>query len=140
MHWLHLCFLWITAFGLCGCNDWTVREYPTRADAEADKLFERGWLPSLIPLSSHDIRVESELDVNAAAGNFSFDSTERVRFTGALRKMQISEIRESDQFRYLERGYWPFEHRSKSTRWIFFVHEDKGHCEFRMADESSNFR
>ena len=29
--------------------------------------------------------------------------------------MQVSEIPETDMFRYLERGYWPYEFRSPLT-------------------------
>ncbi len=136
---LHLCLLLITACSLCGCRDSVVRHYPTRADAAADRLFERGWLPSIIPSSSYDIRVESDLDLNLGEGHFSFDPKERLSFLSTLKKMQVSEIQESDLFRYLERGYWPYEFSSPDCTWLFLIHEEQGHCEYRMAQDGSNF-
>jgi hypothetical protein len=78
--------------GLCGCSDVVIKEYPTRADAITDQLFERGWLPSIIPPSSYEIRVESNLDLNVGEGHFSFDLKDRIGFLSALKKMQVSEI------------------------------------------------
>ena len=131
--------LLLTALGLCGCSDVVTKEYPTYADAAADRLFERGWLPSIIPPSSYEIRVESNLDRNDAEGQFCFAPKERLRFLSALRKMQVSEIQEADMFPYLERGYWPYEFRSQGYAWIFYVNEQRGLCNYRMSAETGNF-
>jgi hypothetical protein len=131
--------LLLTALGLCGCSDVVTKEYPTFADAEADRLFERGWLPTIIPPSSYEIRVESNLDLNDAEGHFSFDPKDRLSFLSALRKMPVSEIQEADTFHYLERGYWPYEFSSSGCTWFFFIHEEQGHCEYRMAQDRGNF-
>ena len=60
------------AFLVCGCGDTVTSRYETRADAEADKLFQRGWLPSIIPKSSYDITTKNDLDINVSEGQFSF--------------------------------------------------------------------
>src|SRR5688500_8592456 len=50
--------------------------YSSLADARADHLFERGWLPDILPASAHDIRTTNNLDLNLSEGEFSFKPVE----------------------------------------------------------------
>ncbi len=54
---------------LSSCEKVTKR-YATLDDARRDRLFERGWLPDILPPSARDIRVTSDLDVNSSEGEF----------------------------------------------------------------------
>ena len=53
---------------LCSCmelpGESQTRHYPTRADAERDEAFERGWLPADLPVQASDIMESHNLDSN----------------------------------------------------------------------------
>jgi hypothetical protein len=36
-------------------------------------LFERGWLPDIVPDSSREITINNDLDLNLSKGEFFFD-------------------------------------------------------------------
>ena len=126
-------FLGIAALLVCGCGDVVVTRYETRAEAEADRLFLRGWLPSIIPQSSYDITTKNDLEINVSAGQFSFSTDEAKDFTDHLRRMDASEVSGTDSVRFMERGYWPHAYRDEDSWWIFFVNPENGHCEYRMG-------
>jgi hypothetical protein len=126
-------FLVISALLVCGCGDTVTSRYETRADAEADRLFQRGWLPSIIPQSSYDITTKNDLDINVSEGEFSFSPNHAKEFTDHLWRMDASEVSGADSVLFLERGYWPHAYRDEDSRWTFFVNSEKGHCEYRMG-------
>ncbi len=100
----------------CSCDDTVRSEYPTRADAVADTLFERGWLPDIIPASSRDILTVNDLDLNTSHGEFSFDPAEAPVFMGRMTRRPSA-----DKGRY--QGF-TFE------AWRFLVDPKKGHCRY----------
>src|SRR4029450_10463956 len=53
-------------------GDVVTDRYATLQDARADEVFGRGWLPDVLPPSSHDIRTSNDLDLNTSVGEFSF--------------------------------------------------------------------
>jgi hypothetical protein len=118
---------------VCGCGDTVTSRYETRADAEADKLIQRGWLPCIIPQSSYDIATKNDLDINASEGEFSFAPDHAREFTTHLRRMDASEVSGTDSVRFMERGYWPHFFRDEDSSWTFFINAEKGHCEYRMG-------
>lgn len=123
----------IAALFVCGCSDTVTSRYETRADAEADKLFQRGWLPSIIPQSSYGITTKNDLDINVSQGAFSFAPEHAKEFTTHLWRMDASEVSKADSARLMERGYWPYSYRDEGSWWIFFINFDKKHCEYRMG-------
>ncbi len=126
-------FLVIVVLFVCGCGDTVKSGYETRADAEAEKLFQRGWLPSIIPQSSYDITTENDLDINVSEGEFSFAPNNAKGFIGHLRRMNASEVSGTDSVRFIEGDYWPYAYWNDDSWWIFFVNSKKGHCEYRMG-------
>jgi len=44
---------------LSGCGDVVTSHYQTYDQAAREGLFDRGWLPEGIPISSHDIRASN---------------------------------------------------------------------------------
>jgi hypothetical protein len=64
--------------------------YPTLATARADRLFERGWLPDILPPSTYGIRTANDLDLNTSEGEFSFDHSEYVSFAKQLLQYQTT--------------------------------------------------
>jgi hypothetical protein len=76
--------------------------YPTRADAERDGAFARGWLPDLLPRGSRNIREIHDLDTNRVWCSFDFQpedaralraALDRVRPRNALFKVQSPGVR-----------------------------------------------
>jgi hypothetical protein len=119
------------AFLVCGCGDTVTSRYETRADA--DKLFQRGWLPSIIPKSSYDITTKNDLDINASEGQFSFAPNHAEEFIKHLQRMDVSEFSGIDSMGFMERGYWPHYFRNENSWWQFFINIEKGHCKYRMG-------
>ena len=115
------------------CLDVVTSRYETRAAAEADRLFERGWLPAILPSSSRNIRTRNDLDSNHSEGEFAFAPEEAAAFIHQLRRMHPAEVSGTDSVRFLERGYWPHAYQDEDAEWIFFLNAEKGHCEYRMA-------
>jgi hypothetical protein len=126
-------FLVIVSLLFCGCGDTVTSRYETRADAEAGRLFQRGWLPSIIPQSSCDITTKNDLDINVSEGEFTFSPDHAKDFTDHLRRMDASEVSGTDSVRFMERGYWPHAYRDEDSWWTFFVNSKKGHCKYRMG-------
>jgi len=50
--------------------------YATRAEAEADAVFESGWLPCIVPASVKAIEMSNDLNLNISNGDFRFDPQE----------------------------------------------------------------
>ena len=115
------------AFDTVECN------YQTREDAVADRLFERGWLPSIIPASSSNIEVSSNLDINTSVCSFSFNPKEFDEFVRTIKnttKQDTCWIGEYPRMQILsDRGYMSFYYRHSGTVWRFFVHPQHGICE-----------
>ena len=99
---------------LSSCEKVTNR-YATLDHARRDRLFERGWLPDILPPSTHDIRVTSDLDVNRAEGEFSFDPAHFAGFVAQLRPAGDS-----------------FEYSAARSTWTLSCDSAHGHCRFSM--------
>ena len=99
---------------LGGCDDGT-SNYDTLDDARSDEVFNRGWLPDVLPASAHEIRVTNNLDLNSSEGEFSFDPADFPAF--------------ASQF---ESFYQPFEYSSGGRTWTFFCDSVSGHCYYSM--------
>lgn len=112
--------------------DTVTTTYPTRAEAEADKLFERGWLPSLIPSTATNIRVTNDLDSNFSEGSFSFQPSESATFTGILHRLDATSLSGSQLERRHTAGATAHSYSDGSYEWTFLVSPDSGHCDYYM--------
>jgi len=118
---------------LAGCSDTVTSFYPTREDAVAAQLFERGWLPSIIPPSSHKITTSNDLDSNISNGDFYFDGSDGPAFLAQLKPS--SGRRGSRDFtanieKWKRKGYLPYEFSYENTVWIFYIRQ--GHAAYEM--------
>lgn len=118
------------------CSDIVTKNYATRSAAEADLLFDKGWLPSIIPQSSTRILVRSDLDRNQSEGNFYFEPSDLQDFTKKLANYEISNGNASvlGMQEKLREGYVPYTYISGGSRWIFLVNPKQGHVVFAMQD------
>jgi hypothetical protein len=108
----------LMALSLVACDDSVSLNYATRADAEAEGLFARGWLPEIIPPSSHHIVMRNDLDLNVSTGEFDFDPFEHDSFVALLERAPSRDDGESRAHAYED--------------WIFWINRDRNHCRFHM--------
>lgn len=59
-----------------GCSDEVTTQYATYTEAQKDSLFERGWLPDILPESTKHIKVVNDLDTNSSQGSFIIEGSE----------------------------------------------------------------
>ena len=105
----------IAALLLFGC-DVVISRYATLDDARRDRLFERGWLPDVLPPSTHDIRVSNNVDVNSSEGEFSFDPAEFPVFAARLQII----------------GNETFQFSSGQDSWKFSCDSRRGYCRYSL--------
>lgn len=117
---------------LSDCYDRVTNRYATRVEAEADRLFDRGWLPSFIPTSASDIRVSNDLDLNTSEGSFLFMPSEAVGFTAKLTRLDASALWDQQQRPFLERGFTAHHHAEAGSEWMFLVSAATGRCDYFM--------
>ena len=114
--------------------DTVERSYRTKKDAEADRLFDRGWLPIIIPASSTGIELSSNLDINTSIGSFDFNPEELDDFVRRIKNTTEQDTRLMGEYPRMkilsDRGYLSMYYRHNGTVWRFFVHPDSGHCEY----------
>jgi len=103
---------------LAGCDDSVSSSYSTREEAEADRLFDRGWLPEIIPPSSREITMTNDLDLNLSKGAFRFDASDHGDFVEYLTRTPAND----------EDGFLAYAFED----WIFLIGEDRNRCRFVM--------
>jgi hypothetical protein len=126
----------LTILMLAGCTDTVTNHYDTRTKAEADYLFDRGWLPRLIPVSARDITTSNDLDTNKSEGQFYYDIKETNDFIKHLKPLSNRTLPISRWQAYIEKqkkeGYDPYEYISEKTIWIFLANPRTGHVRYMM--------
>ena len=111
----YLCIMTIGAMlSLTGCDE-VASSYATVPDARDNHLFDRGWLPDILPASARDISVTTDLDANLATGQFWFDPVDFPSFAA-----------------HFESLYSPFEYTAGGYTWTFFCDAASGYCYFSM--------
>jgi hypothetical protein len=69
---------------LSGCSEVVSDKYATYELAQQDRLFDRGWLPDIVPNSAAQIEVNNDLDTNTSEGSFRIDESQLTEFIGKL--------------------------------------------------------
>lgn len=129
--------LLIVCLALAGCETYFAENrYATLAAAKADHLFERGWLPDLLPPSSVDIHTVNNLDASTSTGSFRFVPSEGPLLFGKLAAGAPAEAPVSDWpitlANYEQRGFTTWSHRGDDRHWVFFCLASAGKCEYTM--------
>jgi len=129
--------LLVIALATAGCDyvsDTVTDRYATLADARADRLFERGWLPNVLPASTIDIQTVNNLDTNTSTGQFLFAPSDGPAFLTKLTAGVPMESRFAHWPRtvakYIEQGFTPWRYRDEDTTWVFFCLPAAGKCEY----------
>ncbi|HAS6073121.1 TPA: hypothetical protein I7117_03140 [Vibrio vulnificus] len=93
---------------LAGCSDIVQSHYDNYQQAQADQLFERGWLPDVLPVSTTQIEVANDLDSNTSQGSFVIAEKEMAQFLSHLQPLETA-----NQYRF----------ESDNSVWIFTLGE-----------------
>jgi hypothetical protein len=121
---------------LAACGDVVTRRYDALQDARNDQLFERGWLPDVLPPSARNIRVTSNLDLNTSVGEFHFAPHEFRTLRDHLSPYDSADvpadIRRQVQA-YNGSGHSTFQFIDVGSAWVFFCVSERGVCEFTMS-------
>lgn len=115
--------------------------YATRKDAEADQLFQRGWLPSIIPTSSYQITTKNDLDFNLSNGEFFVSPGEMYKFTKLLTpysplKNPYTNFKE-EVSQKKKQGFKVYSYSEDNSQWVFFVNENAGHVVYTLWTKES---
>ena len=110
--------------------------YQTRQDAVEDSLFDKGWLPDIIPPSSHGIITINNYDLNTSSGEFYFTQGDTA-FIDRLIKLNPVKKSYYNSNKYKERNYLPYSFTNNGYSWSFFINKDKGHCEYILHYKSN---
>ena len=116
------------------CGDKSIRHVERRTGEE---LFGRGWLPDILPASSHSIRTENNLDLNTSVGEFSFSPPDYAAFASRLRPYDSSSGTVSSDLKkevqqMQHRGFQPGIFVEDNFTWLFFCQTERGYCEYTM--------
>jgi hypothetical protein len=121
----------------CGyLSDTVTSSYSTVADARSDGLFDRGWLPDVLPASSHDIRTSNNLDLSTSFGEFAFAAADGPQFYSLLTAGAPSASRlagwSSIVDGYSNRGYSAWSFKAGKYTWAFFCNKESTACDYYL--------
>ncbi|MCA3913970.1 hypothetical protein [Vibrio vulnificus] len=102
---------------LAGCSDIVQSHYDNYQQAQVDQLFERGWLPDVLPVSTTQIEVANDLDNNTSQGSFVIAEKEMAQFLSQLQPLETA-----NQYRF----------ESDNSVWIFTLGE-QGHVSYLLT-------
>ena len=118
-------------------GDVVTSRYATLNEARGEELFGRGWLPDILPASSHNIRTENTLDLNTSVGEFSFSPPDYAAFASRLRPYDSSSGTVSSDLKkkvqkMQRQGFQPGIFVDDNATWLFFCQTKRGYCEYSM--------
>ena len=118
---------------LAGCDTVTDR-YRTLADARDDRVFERGWLPDILPQSARDIRISDDLDVNTSEGEFSLNPSDIEPFLRRLAPFQDDKPEHASTVRrWRGMGYVVGLYAGREEYWLFACSKAEARCGYRLS-------
>ena len=94
---------------MLGCSDVVSDEYSTYAQAKEERLFDRGWLPDILPKSTVTIKVSNDLDANTSKGRFIINEPALSEF---IAKLESNES--TNEFHFVD----------GENVWVFIVGEN----------------
>ena len=108
--------------------------YASLDDARAAHLFGRGWLPDLLPPSSHQIHTANHLDSNRSMGHFFFSPKEYSLFSSRVQAYHLTQTRHLFSPTMIEDkrqdGFQILFYTKQDSSWIFFCKPQRGFCEY----------
>lgn len=123
------------AFASCdssALSDVVRNDYADIAEAKQGQLFERGWLPDILPASTTQIVTRNDLDLNLSSGEFRIRLEDFSKFQSQLKECVKSRDDGEELLDYANKGYRLFCYTSSISTWRFYVNPTTGNCEYRM--------
>ncbi len=114
----YLIALMSAAVLVTGCDESVRLEYATRADAEDEPVFARGWLPEIIPPSSSEITMKNDLDLNMSQGGFKFDVADFDAFVKQLTRIHSQDAKNFSAYSFED--------------WTFWIGDSRDRCRYEM--------
>lgn len=105
-----------------GCSEDITTKYSTYEEAKKDGLFQRGWLPDILPTSTIDIKITSDPDKNSSFGEFFIGHSSLDVFLD-----KIEQTDNINEYRFIQGG----------SQWIFTVTRE-GLVTYRLDAISAN--
>ena len=132
------CAVVLMTLAIAACDgDVVTSHYKSLQDARSDNLFERGWLPDVLPPSSHDIDVSNNLDRNTSVGEFSFSPSEFATLRANLTPIgwlnhPFAASFDSEVKDHLASGNPALQYTDDPNTWIFLCKPLQGICTYTM--------
>jgi hypothetical protein len=128
----------VTTLAVAGCtSDVVTSRYETLSEARADHLFERGWLPDVLPPSVRNIRTTNNVDLNTSVGEFEISPSEipllesKVQVVGKLAGPLSDELEREIQA-HMKSGGLAYQFSEETYTWVFLCNRTDGRCEYTM--------
>lgn len=116
--------------------DVVTTKYTSIQAARDDEVFDRGWLPDVLPTSARNILVSNNLDLNTSEGKFFFDANEADALKARLAIHEIPPAPFDDWKRDVEKkrkaGFEIGSYRDEASDWVFLCKYQLGECEYVM--------
>ncbi|EOW0803646.1 hypothetical protein ACN2MB_004695 [Vibrio parahaemolyticus] len=103
---------------IVGCSEDITTEYSTYAEAKNDNLFERGWLPDILPKSTVNIEVTNRLEQNTSVGGFFIEKSAIELFLD-----KVEQTENVNEYRFIR----------DNNQWVFTVNSD-GRVTYRLDE------
>ncbi|MEO6052609.1 MAG: hypothetical protein ABIP97_01210 [Chthoniobacterales bacterium] len=112
---------------LGGCSDQINRSYATLQDAQ--EAIKKGWIPGILPPSTHSIRESHNLNVNTGSGSFAFDPKDKdYIFTQGASIEKIHPAFGTQIYELQKQGYGFAAYSRENSAWRIAIHPSgKGH-------------
>lgn len=110
--------LWLVLSFLLELNE-SKSSYQTLLAAKQDQIFERGWLPDILPPSTERIVTRNNLDLNTSSGEFYFKPEHWEGFQRYLTSDNKNPTR------------WHF--KEHASVWTFDCDLTKGYCRYALS-------
>ncbi|WP_339133405.1 MAG: hypothetical protein WGN25_12685 [Candidatus Electrothrix sp. GW3-4] len=116
------------------CSDSVTETYIDIKTAREAGLFDRGWLPDILPETTTNLTLSNDLDLNCSEGEFYFHPKDTQAFFSKTKRVLgeecISNIKNTTLknvanckvLRFAAEGY----------SWIFYCVKERGYCRYVM--------
>jgi hypothetical protein len=112
----------------------------TLAQVRELHLFEQGWLPDILPPSTHNLELVKSPQINFAQGEFYFSPGDWPDFSAKLepektleKTMDAPFVNWAKSLRKMQReGHTLWHFSAHGRHWMFFCKAEEGYCEYVM--------
>lgn len=112
----------------------------TLAEAHELQFFEHGWLPDILPPSTHRLHLVKSPQISFAQGEFFFSSGDWPGFSASLESEDILTktldapfVNWAKSLRKMQGdGHTLWHYCANVRHWMFFCKADQGYCEYVM--------